>query len=57
MRGFSDSKKILKKQVAQNEAKIKSQNDYIETIRQEKTAMQNELDSLRLDNERLDEQL
>ena len=57
MRGFSDTKKILKKQVAQNLAKIKSQNDYIETMKQEKTAMQNELDNLRLDNERLDEQL
>ena len=57
MRGFSDLKKILKKQVAQNQAKIKSQNDYIETMKQEKTAMQNELDNLRLDNERLDEQL
>ena len=57
LHGFSESNKILKKQLAQNEAKFVNQNSYIETLKQEKIDMSNELDNLRLDNEKLDELL
>ena len=44
MRAYSDSLKALKKQQAENEAKIQKQNIYIETLKQEKIDIKDELD-------------